>query len=104
MANSHATKNPFRPTSAAMITSFPNRTAGGSHCWTMASAIAKPLNPEDKRRFMDRIQLPASESPPESLPAGFGYARDEPLRRQLAEGEARNLKPPNESAAPAGHL
>src|SRR4051812_118666 len=104
MANSHATKKPFNPTKAAMAASFPSRTAGASQCSTIASAIGKLLKAEDKRRFMDRMQARASESPPERLPAGLSYARDEPVGSQFAKCEPGNSESANKRAPPAGHF
>src|SRR5947199_8187627 len=87
IANSQATKKPFNATSAAIAASFARTRAGGSQWSAIASAIGKLLKAENKRRFMDRMQSPASESPPGRLPAGLGYARDESVRSQLTEGE-----------------
>ena len=53
---------------------------------------------------MDRMQSSASESPPESLPAGLCYPWNQSLGSQLTESKARNLEPADESAAPTGHL
>src|SRR5450759_3031248 len=39
-----------------------------------------------------------------SLPAGLGYARDEPLQSQFTKSETRHPEPANESAAPPSNF
>src|SRR5437773_1332889 len=50
-------------------------------------------------RMHPRIRCPDVDP---NLPARLGYARDEPLRGQLAEREPRNLEPPNEGTPAPG--
>src|ERR1051326_743392 len=103
MENSQATKNAFSATSAAMPASFPTRSIGGSHWGGTSRAIAAVRN--NTGMFISRTRRLASETRIDpKLPAGLGYARDEPLRSQLAKGESRHLEPPNKGTAAPGDL
>src|SRR5438270_1664009 len=100
MANSHATKKPLSPTSAAMAASLPSNTVGESQCSLIASAMGDVARNKNKK-FIARVQ-PVHPRPcrDRTLPARFRYARDEPLRSQLAKRETRNLEPAKKRAAP----
>src|SRR5882762_7843938 len=99
IANSHATKNPFNPTSAAMVKSFAMMTPGGSHCVTAASASGNI-----SKEFILRARAAHPKSDLWSLPAGLRHARDQSLRGELAKRQPRDLEPANERAAAARHF
>src|SRR5438046_10631849 len=99
-ANSHATKKPLSPTSAAIVAILPIKTPGESQCSLIVSAMGVVVRNKN-RKFITRMQPHASGTPSSrNLPARFGYASDEPLRSQLAKGETRNLKPSNKCPPP----
>src|SRR5437588_3672380 len=50
-----------------------------------------------------RIQHPKTREP-EFLPARFGHTRDEPVRGEFPESQARNLEAANKRAAAAAHF
>src|SRR5205085_5995923 len=99
IANSHATKNPFRPTNAAMVSNLPMMMAGRSHSVT-TSAASKGI----KKEFILRTRAAHPKSDLWTLPAGFCHARDQSLRGELAKREARDLEPANERAAASRHF
>src|SRR5256885_16342233 len=99
IANSHATKNPFKPTSAAMVKSFAMMMPGVSHCVTGASASGS-INKE----FILRARAAHPKSDLWSLPAGLRHARDQSLRGELAKRQPRDFEPANERAAAARHF
>src|SRR6267378_1146079 len=99
IANSHATKNPFKPTSAAMVRSFAMMTPGESHCVTSASARGNIW-----KEFILRARAAHPKSDLWSLPAGLRHARDQSLRGELAKRQPRDLEPANERAAAARHF
>src|SRR5437660_5745820 len=99
IANSHATKNPFKPTSAAITASLPMIMAGGSHCVTSASASGS-INKE----FILRARAAHPKSDLWNLPAGLRHARDQSLGREFAKRQPRDFEPANERTAAARHL
>src|SRR5437660_7463599 len=99
IANSHATKNPFKPTSAAITASLPTMMAGGSHCVTSASASGN-INKE----FILRARAAHPKSDLWNLPAGLRHARDQSLGGELAKGQPRDFEPANKCTAAAGHF
>src|SRR5213595_2539389 len=99
IANSHATKNPFSPTSAAITASFPMITAAESH-WVTGTSASGSINKE----FILRARASHPKSDLWILPAGFRHARDQSLQGELAKSEARYFEPANERAAAARHL
>src|ERR1051326_3316763 len=111
IANSHATKNPFKPTSAAIVKSFKTITPGESHCVTGTSASGKP-NCKIDIMFCSGGRVARSLADDCSrhgcrytkLPAGLRHARDQSLRGELAKREPRDFEPANERAAAARHF
>src|SRR5262249_17297320 len=101
MANSHATKNPLSPTSAAIVNSFAMMTPGESHCVTGTSASGKIWS---NKEFILRARATHPKSDLWSLPAGLRHARDQSLRSELAKGESRDFEPAYERAAAARHF
>src|SRR5690348_10038538 len=108
--NSHATKNPLRPTSPAIAASFPMITPGGSQCVSGASArnrkidivIAVSLFVSSRSVWLRKSA--ARQAAKRRLPAGFRHSGDQPLRSELAEREPRDLETPNERATASRHL
>src|SRR5207248_8082564 len=96
IANSHATKKPFNPTSAAMTASFPMITAAESHCVTGTSA-SESINKE----FILRARASHPKTDLVVLPTGLRHARDQSLRGELAKRQARDFEPADERAAAA---
>src|SRR5438105_3575484 len=97
--NSHATKNPFNATNAAITASLPTMIHGGSHCVTGTSA-SESINKE----FILRARAAHPKSDLWNLPAGLGHARDQSLRGELAKRQPRDFEPANERAAAARYL
>src|SRR5712691_3766177 len=99
IANSHATKTPFNPTSAAITASLKMMIPGASHCVTGTSASGS-INKE----FILRARAAHPKSDLWNLPAGLRHARDQALQGELAKREPRDFKPANERAASARHF
>src|SRR5919198_428597 len=99
IANSHATKNPFKPTSPAMIANLPIITAGGAPFVAAAAASANI-----KEEFILRARAAHPKSDLRNLPAGLRHARDQSLRGELAKGESRDFESANERAATARYF
>src|SRR5437762_13953134 len=69
----------------------------------MVSAIGVAAEKNNEGKFIARTRsLHPKPDDDLLLPARLGYARDEPLRRQLAEGKPRNLEPPHQGAPARG--
>ena len=69
----------------------------------MVSAIGVAAEKNNEGKFIARTRtLHPKPDIDLILPARLGYARDEPLRRQLAEGKPRNLEPANKGAPAPG--
>src|SRR2546430_5852524 len=109
--NSHATKNPFSATNAAITASFPTMIQGASHCVTIASAsgrieirkfIAVVASLRDAHR--DAVGAFRVAKRLQILPAGLRHAGDQPLRGELAKRQPRDLEPANERAAATRHF
>src|SRR6266567_6651647 len=99
IANSHATKNPFNPTRAAITASLKMMIPGGSHCVTGTSASGS-INKE----FILRARAAHPKSNLWNLPAGLRHARNQTLRGELAKRQPRDFEPANERAAAARHF
>src|SRR5437660_4044278 len=99
IANSHATKNPFKPTRPTMIANLPMTTAGESHCVIAASASGNI-----SKEFILRARAAHPKSDLWSLPAGLRHARDQSLRGELAKRQPRDFESANEGAAAARYL
>src|SRR5712692_5478480 len=105
MANSHATKNPFKATKAAITASLPIKTAGESQCVTNASANGNVAKEENNKEFISRMRAPHPKIDLRSiLPARFGHARDQSLGSEFAKRQTRNFEPANECAAATRHF
>src|SRR5437773_10987122 len=99
IANSQATKNPFKTTSATIVASLPRMMAGGSHSVTGASASGNI-----SKEFILRARAAHPKSDLWSLPAGLRHARDQSLRGELAKREPRDFEPTNERATTTRHF
>src|ERR1043166_5771051 len=103
MENSQATKNAFSATSAAIATSLPRTTIGGSQCGGTPSAINGGR--KITVMFISRTRTLASETSIDpNLPTRLRYARDEALRSKFAKRESRHFEPANKSAAAPSDL
>src|SRR5438874_13204959 len=99
IANSHATKNPFNPTSAAITASLKMMIPAGSHCVTGTSASGR-----FKKEFILRARAAHPKSDLWNLPAGLRHARDQALRCEFTKRESRDFESADERAAAARHL
>src|SRR5882724_10111363 len=103
-ANSAATKKPFSSTSAAIASSLPSNTIGGSQYCTIVSAIGARARGNIAKficTIPDAPDLRVAKRCGYNLPTRFGYARDQPLRSQFAKSQTRHLEPTNERAPAA---
>src|SRR5438093_6926158 len=104
MANSHATKKPLRKTNAAIAASLASKIRGGSQCCAIASAIGVAPTRENMDRFIGRMPFGTRNPLRRILPAGLGYARDEPCGSQFAKSQAGHFETADKRPPATGYL